>query len=258
MPSRFFEEAKALRTRLNEFGFERTRRALAALSLSLFISLYLAISLNAPNGLGPVFAGLAFCYGVAFCGVVAEWFWGRWFATGLGWSGIMLGMVALLQLGWTPIFAIYLGLHGLIVLALMGGKMAARYDLQEAWRTRYQMDDLGVARLRKTVTRAAASLPSLIVWALGPREGGMAFGAAVAALVLAGLGLRGVVRMRSWGILALGGAAVAAPLAIFGQTGPSFTVTGAEPVLPLLVTVLLVAAVVPFVRPVARFLSRRG
>jgi phosphate transport system permease protein len=31
------------------------------------------------------------------------------------------------------------------------------------------MDELGVARLRKTVTRASASLPSLILWALGPR-----------------------------------------------------------------------------------------
>jgi hypothetical protein len=258
MPSGLFEEAKALGSRLNEIGFERTRRALAALSLSLFISLYLAVALNAPNGLGPVFAGLAFCYGVAFCAVVAEWFWGRWFATGLGWSGIMLGVVALLQLGWTPIFAIYLGLHGLIVVALMGSKMAARYDMQEAWRTQYGMDDLGVARLRKTVTRAAASLPSLIVWALGPREGGMAFGVAVATLALAGLGLRGVVRMRSWGVLALGGAAVAAPVAIFGHTGLSFSVAGADHVLPLLVTALLAAAVVPFVRPVARFLSRRA
>ena len=114
----------ALGSRLNEIGFERTRRAIAALALSLFISLYLAVAMNAPNGLGGVFAGLAFCYAVAFCSVVAEWFWGRWFATGLGWSGIMLGAVALLQLGWTPIFVIYLGLHALIVVSLMASRVA--------------------------------------------------------------------------------------------------------------------------------------
>ena len=210
-----------------------------------------------PTVWAAVFAGLAFCYAVAFCAVVAEWFWGRWFATGLGWSGIMLGAVALLQLGWTPIFVIYLGMHALIVVALMGSKMAARYDMQEAWRTRYGMDDLGVARLRKTVTRAAASLPSLIVWALGPREGGMAFGAAAAALILAALGLRGVVRMRSWGILALAGAAVAAPFTLVGDFAFASSVTRVDVLLPLLVTGLLAAAVVPFARPVARFLAPR-
>jgi hypothetical protein len=258
MPSRLSSEVNALQARLNEIGFERTRRAIAALALSLFISLYLAVAMNAPNGLGGVFAGLAFCYAVAFCSVVAEWFWGRWFATGLGWSGIMLGAVALLQLGWTPIFVIYLGMHVVIVLALMGNKMAARYDMQEAWRTRYGMDDLGVARLRKTVTRAAASLPSLIVWALGPREGGMALSAAAVTLILAALGLRGVVRMRSWGILALGGAAVAAPFTLAGNFAFASSAGRLDLLVPLLVTGLLAAAVVPFVRPVARFLASRG
>jgi hypothetical protein len=259
MPSRLFAQVKALRSQLNEIGFERTRRALAALALSLFISLYLAVAMNAPNGLGPAFGGLALCYAVAFCAVVAEWFWGRWFATGLGWSGIMLGVVALMQLGWTPIFVIYLGLHALVVLALMGTKMAARYDMQEAWRTRYQMDDLGVARLRKTVTRAAASLPSLIVWALGPREGaGMALAGAVAALALASLGLRGVVKLRSWGILALTGAAVAVPMASAARGGFALSTAPADAALPLLVTALLAAAVLPFARPVVRFLTRRA
>jgi hypothetical protein len=252
MPSSLSDQAKAFTSRLNEIGFERTRRALAGLALSIFISLYLAVALNAPNGLGPAFAGLALCYAVAFCAVVAEWFWGRWFATGLGWSGIMLGVVALVQLGWTPIFGVYLGLHALVVVALMGNKMAARYDMQEAWRTHYQMDDLGVARLRKTVTRAAASLPSLIVWALGPREGaGMALVGAVAALGLASLGLRGVVRMRSWGILALGGAAVATA----SELGFGMSTNG---VLPALVTAVLAAAVLPFAAPIARYLTRRA
>ena len=101
----------------------------------------------------------------------------------------------------------------------MGKKMAARYDLQEAWRERYKMDEFGVARLQKTVTRAAASLPSVIIWALAPEGGGHGVpSAALAALVLAAAGLRGLVRMRSWGVLAL-----AAPLPCRG--GSTMTVT---------------------------------
>ena len=82
----------ALSARLSQIGFERTRRALAALALSVFISIYLLVSLNAPEGFARVFVALAFCYGVAFFAVVAEWFWGRWFATGLAWSGVMIAI----------------------------------------------------------------------------------------------------------------------------------------------------------------------
>ena len=52
-----------------------------------------------------MFVALALCYGVAFVGVVAEWFWGRWFATGLAWSGVMIAVAALVMLGWTPVLA---------------------------------------------------------------------------------------------------------------------------------------------------------
>ena len=52
--------------RLDEVGFEKTRRALAALALSFFISIYLILSLNAPPGWGPAFLALSACYVVAF------------------------------------------------------------------------------------------------------------------------------------------------------------------------------------------------
>ena len=39
---------------------------LAALALSVFISIYLLVSLNAPEGFARVFVALSFCYGVAF------------------------------------------------------------------------------------------------------------------------------------------------------------------------------------------------
>jgi hypothetical protein len=266
MRSRLPPGLSALGERLNDVGFERTRRALAGLVLSLFVSLYLLIALNRPEGLTAAMLALAGCYAVAFLGVVAEWFWGRWFASGLGWSGIMVAIASLAMLGWTPFIAIYGGLHLLVVVALLGKKMAARYDLQEAWRARYNMDEFGVDRLRKTVTRAAASLPSLILWALGPKEGeGMVLAlGGLCALALAGTGLRGVVRMRSWGVLALGGA-LAAVLA-FGHV-TAFTAglhatgaPGAESLFelagPTLAFACLAAAVLPFVGPVRRFLRR--
>jgi hypothetical protein len=266
MRSRLPPGLSAVGERLNEIGFERTRRALAGLVLSLFVSLYLLIALNRPEGLTAAMLALAACYGVAFLGVVAEWFWGRWFASGLGWSGIMVAIASLVMLGWTPFLAIYGGLHAIVVVMLLGKKMAARYDLQEAWRARYNMDEFGVDRLRKTVTRAAASLPSLILWALGPKEGqGMVFAlGALASLAMAGVGLRGLVRMRSWGVVALGGALAA--VAVFGHitaftaglnaTGAAeaeslFELTG-----PTLAFACLAAAVVPFAGPVRRFLRR--
>src|SRR4029079_16930253 len=99
-------------------------------------------------------------------------FWGRWFAAGIGWAGVMVTLFSLMVVGWAPGVALYGALHGIGVVALGGKKMAARYDMQEAWRQRYSMDDYGVARLRRTVTRAAAALPSVILGALGPKEPG--------------------------------------------------------------------------------------
>jgi hypothetical protein len=80
------------------------------------------------------------------------------------------------------------------------------------------------------------------------------------------LGLRGLIRMRSWGILALGGALalvggfghVAAvflgggvPMGSLGLSAGLGSLFGAP-----LAFVLLAGAVAPFVRPVARFLRR--
>src|SRR5262245_4648901 len=166
MPSQLPAGLVALSARLSQIGFERTRRALAALALGAFTTIFFLVSLNPdlPEGLWRVFAAWSACYGIAFVGVVAEFFWARWFATGLAWSGIMLAIAVLVQVGWIPQFAFFGGMHVLIVVALMGKKMAARYDLQEAWRARYKVDEFGVARLQKTVTRAAATLPSMIIW----------------------------------------------------------------------------------------------
>jgi hypothetical protein len=266
--------------RLNDLGFERARRAVSALALSLFVSFYLVLALllfmNGQEAWVPSFVGLAACYCVAFMGVAGEWFWGRWFASGLGWSGVMITVASIVLGGaGSPVLIAFGALHGLVVLLLAGKKMAARYDEQPAWRARYAMDEYGVARLRKTVTRASASLPSVILWALGPKDPGQGMFAAMTLVagVLAVTGLFGVIRLRAWGLvgLAVGAASLVAAsvtayphfgLAWYGAAGPhvanhnliwAFYGVVAGPALPIL---LLGAAVVPFVGPALRYLAR--
>ena len=191
--------------RLNEVGFAKTRRAVAALSLSFFVTLYLFLSFNAPPGWGPAFLALSACYLIAFIGVAAEWFWGSWFAAGLGWSGLMVAGLSLFLVGWAPPLVIYGSLHGLIVLLLAGRRVAALYEMQDGWREKLGMDEHGVARLRKTVTRSAASLPSLILWAFGPKDPGQGMAHALFLIGFAGLGMVGLgalLRLRTWGAVA--------------------------------------------------------
>jgi hypothetical protein len=200
--------------RLQDFGFAKTRRAIAALSLSFFVTLYLLLALNAPAGpeWTPAFLALALCYLVAFVGVVAEWFWGAWFASGLGWSGVMVAVLSTVLVGWNPALTIYGGLHGLVVLLLLGKRVAALYEQQDGWKQRLGMDDYGVARLRKTVTRAAASLPSLVLWALGPKEPGQGMVHAtllIGASLIGIAGLGGLIRLRGWSVIAVAVSAVA-------------------------------------------------
>ena len=268
----------SLLKRLDEVGFEKGRRAVAALALSFFISIYLMVALSAPPGWGPAFLALAGCYVVAFLALTAEWFWGRWFASGLGWSGMMVAILSLVMIGWTPPLAIYGALHALVVVTLMGKKMALQYDLQEWWRQRFGMDEFGVARLRKTVTRAAASLPSLILWALGPKESpgeGMLMAAAgIATLLAAAAGLRGLIRLRSWGWLLLAGSSAALwalgflgtsvgltlsayPLRWFESIGFTAGAANTAGVPQLLCAALLALAALPFAGPALRFLRRR-
>jgi len=266
--------------RINDLGFAKTRRAIAALSLSFFVTLYLLLALNAPAGpeWTPAFLALALCYLVAFVGVAAEWFWGGWFASGLGWSGVMVAVLSMVLVGWNPALGIYGGLHGLIVVMLLGKRVAALYEQQDGWKQKLGMDDYGVARLRKTVTRAAASLPSLVLWALGPKEPGqgMLHGTLLIGAAIAGIaGLTGLIRLRGWSILALGTSAVALIAHGLLHCGasdlawlqaPLFArVLGLYPaavVLPavlgtLVPGLLLAASLLPLARPTVAFLRRR-
>lgn len=266
--------------RINDFGFAKTRRAVAALSLSFFVTLYLLLALNAPAGpeWTPAFLALALCYLVAFVGVAAEWFWGCWFASGLGWSGVMVATLSMVLVGWNPALGIYGGLHGLVVVLLLGKRVSALYEQQDGWKQKLGMDDYGVARLRKTVTRAAASLPSLVLWALGPKEPGQGMLHAmllVGAATMGIAGLTGLIRLRGWSIVAVAVSAVAlighgifhcgasdlawfhAPL--FARVLGLYPATAVLPALlgTLVPGLLLAASLLPLVRPTVAFLRRR-
>jgi hypothetical protein len=246
--------------RLKDLGYPKERGAVALLVLCLFGMQYLLLALIGPPGWGAAFFGLALCYLVGFFGIAAEWFWARWFASGLGWSGLMVGIVGLASIGWHPMLALFGVLHGAIVLMLYGTKVSERYELRPDWRQRYGMDEHGVIRLGKAVTRGSASLPSLILWALAPKEGQALW--IVALLAGAGglLGLWGLLRLRTWGVAALAGAGVlASAVAVTGVFQPVWGPHAAAPVAPMLpgATALAAACCFAAVWPFGRLILRQ-
>ncbi len=250
------------------------RKACGAAVLAFFTSIFTINALAGPPNLAPLFGGLAAIYGIAFFGLVAGWFWARWYATGVAFSGLAMAAMLGFQIGLDPIVWIWGGAHAVILACLLGAGPASAFDARTDWRSRWRMDDQAANRLGKAVQRAGASLPYLVMAGLAPKQsmGGTAAFAAVAALVLGVAGLRALVRMRSWGVLAMGGAAllsmvaaastvsVLMPAAAVAQSGVAHTGypiaaaiwSGAG----VLATVLLIGACAPFVRPALRYLRR--
>jgi hypothetical protein len=252
---------KQLLERLGNIGYERPRVAVALLPLSLFTFVYLLATLNAPPEWKAALGGLSVCYLTAFLALGSEWFWARWFASGLGWSGSVVAVAGLVMMGWNPVLAIYGALHAIVVVTLLGPKMATRYDLQPGWRERYGMDEFGVVRLRKAVTRAAAALPSVIIWALGPRDGDGSLTSLIVGICLTVLGLHGLLRFKTWGLLALAGAATAVlvggPSGVLAHGVGSFeplAVVMSSPGSATALALLLAAAAAPFARGAVRYI----
>jgi hypothetical protein len=224
------------------------RRAIAAAVLSFYGFIYLLLGWTGPGEFSALLTAIAALYAVAFTGVVAGWFWGRWFAQGLGYWGVVTGVLGIWQLGPEPVLVFVMASHAIVSAFLAGDAMAAGFDGRPEWRTRYHLDEHGVERLGKSVVRAAMSLPILIMWALAPSQPGSLTAdasnlGAVLPLLLGATGLWALLRMRTWGVLALGGAAVSM-LAVGGLTA-----------LALAATALLVASVAPFARPIAQRLA---
>jgi hypothetical protein len=251
---------------LTQFGFVGERKAVALICLCFYATIFSVMALIARDNLPewmPCFVGLAACYVIGFFAVAADWFWGRWFAVGLGYSGLTMALMSIVATHSLMTEMVVFGvMHGLIAACLLGERMAAHYEAKLEWRQRWNLDDQGVVRIQRSVTRAAASLPTLIMWALAPREG-----AAVGVLALGVVGVVGLLRGRTWGVLAVGGAGLASLFAAFIGLGDGLVAT-AHPgplgtwwlppsLLALYAGLLLSLAAAPFARPILAFVFRR-
>jgi hypothetical protein len=231
------------------------RRALASAVMAFYFLLYgvMALSRMAPE-FSRAFAAIAGVYGLAFFALVAGYFWARWYAVGVGLYGVITAIVGIWQIGAEPILLFVGGTHLAATVLLWGSAMSQPYDGQTAWRERFHMDDHAVQRLGRSVIRAGVSLPFILLYALMPRPDAGSLLASLAALALTGLGLRALIRLRTWGVMALGAAGVlmlSLAAADVATAGLSTAVMK-----PAFAGALLVAAVIPFLAPMIRWVRR--
>ncbi|HVK74051.1 MAG TPA: hypothetical protein VM734_12060 [Kofleriaceae bacterium] len=219
------------------------RRAIVAAILAFYGLILFLLGGGVPPELKPMIFALAAIYGVGFFGVVAGWFWGRWYASGVGMWGVVTAVMGMWQVGPEPVFVFLAVTNAILPLFLAGDAMAAGYDGRPDWRVRFHLDDLAVHRLGKSVTRAAMSLPWLLLWALAPKQ--PADGLTLIPVALAGAGLWGLFRLRTWSLFALTGAAGATAVTAGATDGPGTSYA-------VIATVLLLGAVAPFARAIAR------
>lgn len=250
--------------KIGQLGFTHERKALALSLLGLFSSYFLLLMLIARSEMPewfPAFAAMFGLYFISFFGVAAHWFWGRWVAIGVGSWGATIAVWGIITARAFEPALVFLGVtHGVVALLLMGPSMAVHYEGRADWRARFGLDDAGVARLRKSVTRAASSLPAIVLFALAPRQD-----AGMTLAVLAVLGVGGLLAGRTIALAALALAAIGSlGMAAFGSVTPLdahgfFLVpVGQVPqLLGLYAGVALLASVAPFVGPIGRFLRGR-
>jgi hypothetical protein len=231
------------------------RRALSAVIFAFYFLVYLIIGLQSlvPD-LDKAFYALAFVYGLAFFSLVAGYFWARWYAVGVGLYGVITTAVGMWQLGPEPILLFVGGTHLGATLMLWGHAMSEPYDGQTAWRERFHMDDHAVQRLGRSVIRAGVSLPMVLLYAFAPKPGSAETALAGVALLLAAFGLRALVRLRTWGVLALG---AAGGLLLTLATVDAATHSTLFTLRPALAGALLVSAATPWLRPALAFLGLR-
>jgi hypothetical protein len=233
------------------------RKALASAFLAFYGLLFLVVAMAPPPGWQTCFAALAGIYGLGFFALVAGYFWARWYAIGLGMSGLISGVISCWQVGLEPILVFYGLSHGAVSLLLWGGAMAGGFDGKKDWRERFHLDENGTHRLGKSVIRLGISLPYVVMYGLAPREGSGAVLLAAGGLALVALGGYALVKMRTWGVLALAGGALGlaatahvTPFAVSFSHGYAVQ-TG---VLGVAAVTLLVMAVAPFAAPMVRYL----
>jgi hypothetical protein len=231
------------------------RRALAAAIMAFYFLLYgvMAYAQLVPD-FTKAFAAIAGVYGLAFFALVAGYFWARWYAVGVGLYGVITAAVGMWQIGAEPVLVFIGGTHLAATVFLWGQAMSEPYDGQAAWREKFHMDDSAVQRLGRSVIRAGVSLPFILLYAFVPRPDAASTALWIAAFVLAASGLRGLVRLRTWGVLALG-AAGALVLSMVGADALTHGVD-ALAIRPTIAGGMLIAAVAPYLGSIARFVAR--
>ncbi|HEY0190429.1 MAG TPA: hypothetical protein VGC42_04855 [Kofleriaceae bacterium] len=231
------------------------RRALAA---AIMVFYFLFYGVLAFSGLVPdftkAFVAVAGVYGLAFFALVAGYFWARWYAVGVGLYGVITAGVGIWQLGAEPVLLFLGGTHLAATLFLWGQAMSAPYDGQAEWREKFHMDENAVQRLGRSVIRAGATLPFILLYALAPKPEPESMLLSLGALVLVAAGMRGLVQMKTWGVLALGMAG-ALMVTVVGADVASHGVTMAA-MRPALAAGMLFAATAPYFAPITQFLTR--
>lgn len=232
------------------------RRALAAAILAFYFLFYgvLAFSQLVPE-FTKAFAAIAGVYALAFFSLVAGYFWARWYAVGVGLYGVITSAVGIWQIGAEPVLLFVGGTHLAATLMLWGGAMSQPYDGQTAWREKFHMDESAVQRLGRSVIRAGVSLPFVLLYAFAPKPESGSMVMSLLALALAGVGFGALVKLKTWGVLALG-AAGALMIALAGAD----MAAGAGPVAllrPALAGSMLLSATTPFLAPIMRWVAAR-
>ena len=232
------------------------RRGLAATVLAFygFIYFLLAMSGQMPDWT-PAWGAMALLYGLGFFSLVAGYFWARWYAIGLGLSGLVTAVFGLFQIGVDETLLFYGGTHGLVALFLWGKAMSKNFDGRADWRARFHLDEAGSAKLGRAVVRATVSLPYIVLYALAPKEGMGAAG--FLALLLGGAGLYGLIRLRTWGVVAMAGAAgmLISSLALEPAVAAQSTQIPSVEFAALVGITAAIAAVIPFAGPLVKFLK---
>jgi hypothetical protein len=236
------------------------RRAIALLILGFYVTQFAMTAWLGPDEMFACYLGLALCYGLAFLALGAEWFWARWFAIGVGNFGSLLILV-LFKVGLEPIIAFFGFTHLAVAVLLLGEGMAARYEHSEATAERWNFQEESLVLMRRAVKSAGSTIPLLILYGLAPRPEAVQ----LTAVGLGIAGLFGLLRGRTWGVMALGAAglvALADGLGLFGAPPTGYlllTPTGGPIVYGAgvaLLAALALAVPAVYARTFARYLKR--
>ncbi len=237
-------------------SFIGERRALAAAVFAFYFLAYgmLVLIGMVPPEMNKAFAAIAGVYGLAFFSLVAGYFWARWYAVGVGLYGVITAAVGMWQLGAEPVLVFVGGTHLAATVFLWGNAMSGPYDGQTAWREKLHMDENSVQRLGRSVIRAGVSLPFVLLYALMPKPEAASTVLSMLALLLAGVGFHAVLKLRTWGLLAMG--AAGGLMVTLAGTDLWMGASGMYALRPALGGALLMAAAAPFLAPMLSYLMR--